>query len=46
MKALDRKAKGAEIWERSWGQGRGAKDVFFFFLMYILIVWAASQAGS
>ena len=31
MKALDRKAKGAEIWERSWGQGRGAKDVFFFF---------------
>ena len=28
MKALYRKAKGAEIWERSWGQGRGAKDLF------------------
>ena len=27
MKALYRKAKGAEIWERSWGQGRGAKDL-------------------
>jgi hypothetical protein len=27
MKALYRKAKGVEIWERSWGQGSGAKDL-------------------
>ena len=43
MKALYRKAKGAEIWERSWGQGRGAKDLK---KNYVLIVWAASHAGS
>lgn len=44
MEALYKKAKGAEIWERSWGQGSGAKD--FKKYIYVLIVWAASHVGS